>query len=63
MGFALGNYDSAQPLVIDPTLNYSTFVGGSSDDSGRALAPALRSLRDWGLQYIAGTEARIELPQ
>jgi len=38
IGFALGDYDSARPLVIDPTLNYSTFVGGSSDDEGWALA-------------------------
>jgi len=29
VSFALGAYDSARPLVIDPTLIYSTFLGGN----------------------------------
>lgn len=29
-------------------------------DKGRALGPILKSLRDWGLQWINGTELRIE---
>ncbi|MCB0194515.1 MAG: SBBP repeat-containing protein [Anaerolineae bacterium] len=31
-GFALGDYDPAYPLIIDPTLIYSTTFGGNSDD-------------------------------
>ena len=38
VGFALGDYDPALPLVIDPTLTYSTFVGGSEEDRARGLA-------------------------
>lgn len=30
IGFELGSYDRAQPLVIDPTLSYSTYLGGSA---------------------------------
>ncbi|MEP7289308.1 MAG: SBBP repeat-containing protein [Chloroflexota bacterium] len=30
--FMLGNYDPALPLVIDPGLVYSTYLGGSGDD-------------------------------
>ena len=28
--FSIGTYDTSRPLVIDPTLTYSTHVGGSS---------------------------------
>lgn len=38
ISFALGSYNHAQPLVIDPMLRYSTYVGGSSDDWARAVA-------------------------
>ena len=38
VGFAVGTYDPSQPLVIDPTLVYSTFLGGDDDDQGNAIA-------------------------
>ena len=31
--FALGPYDHTRPLVIDPVLSYSTYLGGSITDS------------------------------
>ena len=34
VGFALGDYDARLPLVIDPVLIYSTYLGGSGNDSG-----------------------------
>ena len=34
-GFSVGDdYDSYYPLVIDPGLIYSTYLGGSGDDEG-----------------------------
>ena len=36
--FALGPYDHSQPLVIDPSLSYATYVGGSGGDIGYAIA-------------------------
>ncbi len=36
--FVLGAYDPTLPLTIDPTLLYSTFLGGNSTDSGNAIA-------------------------
>ena len=32
VGFAIGEYDASRPLVIDPTIAYSTFLGGVSGD-------------------------------
>jgi hypothetical protein len=38
LGFILGNYDPSLPLVIDPELVFGTYLGGSSEDYGRAVA-------------------------
>jgi hypothetical protein len=38
VGFALGEYDAALPLVIDPVIVYSTYLGGSDTDLARAIA-------------------------
>lgn len=34
LGFRLGSYDKDRPLIIDPVLNYSTYLGGSHDEHG-----------------------------
>jgi hypothetical protein len=36
--FELGAYDSALPLVIDPELTYSTYLGGADGDDGTGIA-------------------------
>jgi hypothetical protein len=33
VAFQVARYDASQPLVVDPTLEYSTFLGGALDDS------------------------------
>lgn len=33
-GFALGDYDPARPLIIDPVVAYSTFFGGTGHEAG-----------------------------
>src|SRR6202042_1250778 len=48
-GFAIGGYDRSLPLVIDPVLSYSTFLGGSGATAANALA-----IDTSGAAYIAG---------
>ena len=38
VAFSFGAYDSSKPLVVDPVLNYSTYLGGSGDDLANAIA-------------------------
>ncbi|MGH8584146.1 MAG: SBBP repeat-containing protein [Gammaproteobacteria bacterium] len=38
LGFQVAAYDKTQPLVIDPVLVYSTYLGGSGGDAGSGIA-------------------------
>ena len=49
IGFALGAYDSAHSLFIDPTLTWNTFVGSSNSEYGYGIA-----VDDSGNVYVAG---------
>ena len=48
--FALGSYDHSQPLVIDPVLCYSTFLGGNYGETAWAVAINTNDLSI----YVAG---------
>ena len=37
IGFSVGEYDHSLPLVIDPVLVYSTYLGGSAADTCRGI--------------------------
>ncbi|MCK4393146.1 SBBP repeat-containing protein, partial [Candidatus Bipolaricaulota bacterium] len=38
VAFTLGDYVPTEPLIIDPTFIYSTYLGGSNDDRVRGIA-------------------------
>ena len=56
-GFALRKYDSRYPLVIDPGLVYSTFLGGSSPDVGNGIA-----VDSAGSAYVTGVTLSANYP-
>lgn len=55
---ALGEYDPAQTLVIDPTLVYSTYLGGSGNEFGRKIAIDDST----GEAYIGGQTTSSDFP-
>jgi CSLREA domain-containing protein len=57
LGFVLGAYDRARPLVIDPTLEYGSYLGGGGEDFGFAVAvdPA-------GNTYVTGLTRSLDFP-
>src|SRR2546421_7047849 len=53
----ISEYDTGKPLVIDPTLVYSTYLGGGGDDSGSSIA-----IDSNGNVYVAGTTTSMNFP-
>ena len=49
IGFEVGDYDHSKPLVIDPVLIYSSYIGGDQFDNAFAVAADAN-----GQAYIAG---------
>jgi hypothetical protein len=37
LAFHVESYDSSSPLIIDPTLTYSTYLGGTGNENGNAI--------------------------
>ncbi len=57
-GFTAGAYDARYPLVIDPELTYSTYLGGSREDFPNAGIATDRR----GNAYVAGRTVSPDFP-
>ena len=57
IGFEIGPYDPSRPLVIDPILVYSTYLGGSFGEAGAGIA-----VDSSGNAYVAGSTDSVDFP-
>jgi hypothetical protein len=57
IAFVVGAYDVSLPLVIDPVLVYSTYLGGKNFDQGSGIA-----VDSAGNAYVAGATASPDFP-
>ncbi len=57
IGFELGDYDRSEALTIDPTLIYSTYLGGSAFDEAKSVAVDFA-----GNAYITGVTQSANFP-
>jgi len=57
VSFEVGAYDASRPLVIDPVLVYSTYLGGSQNDSASDIA-----IDSAGNAYIIGSTSSTDFP-
>src|SRR5260370_39957968 len=57
IGFRVAAYDPSRPLIIDPVLAYSTYLGGSGDDFGLGIA-----VDGAGSAYVTGHTQSTDFP-
>ena len=57
VGFKLASFDPGQPLVIDPVVVYSTYLGGSGNDYGTGVAVDSK-----GNTYVTGVTQSPDFP-
>jgi hypothetical protein len=54
---ALGAYDRARPMLVDPSVQFATLYGGSGADTATAVA-----VDSQGYVYVAGATTSVDLP-
>ncbi|MBZ0280115.1 MAG: SBBP repeat-containing protein [Anaerolineae bacterium] len=57
IGFTLGSYNPSYPLILDPTLVYSTYLGGSAGDNAQDIA-----IDPSGNVYVVGGTGSTNFP-
>ena len=57
VSFTLGAYDSAHELVIDPVLDYATYLGGAGADTASAIV-----VDEDGSAFVVGATRSLDFP-
>ena len=57
VGFEIAAYDASRPLIIDPVVSYSTYLGGSASEQGITIAVDFS-----GNAYVTGDTSSIDFP-
>lgn len=57
VGFEVAAYEASRPLVIDPVLSYSTYLGGGAGDIGYGIA-----VDSSGNAYVTGSTGSSDFP-
>ena len=62
VSFSVPSYDRSEPLILDPVLNYSTYLGGSSDEGGGGSQSFGIAVDANGNVFVAGTTFSTDFP-
>ena len=57
VSFEIASYDASRPLVIDPALSYSTYIGGTGTDGAFGV-----SIDQYGNAYVTGFTSSTNFP-
>ena len=57
VGFRIGRYDRSRTLIIDPVMIYNTYLGGTGNDYGTAIA-----VDSLGHAYVGGYTNSVDVP-
>ncbi|MCO5971331.1 SBBP repeat-containing protein [Actinoallomurus soli] len=57
VGFAIGDHDRGRPLIVDPRIDYSTYLGGTGYDEGNGIA-----VDATGNAYVIGDTDSTDFP-
>jgi hypothetical protein len=58
VGIAVGEYDHSAPLVIDPVIGFSSYLGGTKEDEANAIA-----VDEQGFIYVTGFTESVNFPK
>lgn len=57
VSFHIAAYDASRPIIIDPVLSYSTYLGGTGSDTGASIA-----VDSAGNAYVTGSTSSTDFP-